>query len=120
MAGNWRDVDYNVPAGEAFVKAIRGKVMTCHQNKLQVMNLHLGFKANYAGYGRVGIEPNSITSEKIQVSGGFNPEGTCRKVEDAFHLGNGPVISRGNKHISRVESPGGRHIIKTTTFCVEI
>lgn len=56
MAGNWRDVDFNLPAGEAFVKAIREKVMTCHQNKLQVMNIHLGFEANYVGYGRVGID----------------------------------------------------------------
>lgn len=56
MAGNWRDVDFNLPAGEAFVKAIREKVMTCHQNKLQVMNIRLGFKANYVGYGRVGID----------------------------------------------------------------
>lgn len=66
------------------------------------------------------IEPNSITSEKIQVGGGFDPEGKCRKVEEAFHEGNGPVITRGNKHISRVQSPGGRHVIETTTFCVEI
>ena len=55
MPGNWRDVDFNVSAGVAFVKAIRDKVMTCHQNKLQVMNLHLGFKANYSGYSRAGI-----------------------------------------------------------------
>lgn len=56
MAGSWSDVDYNDLAGEAFIKAIRGKVMTCHQNKLQVMSRHLGFKADYVGFGRVGVD----------------------------------------------------------------
>lgn len=56
MQGNWRDIDYAVPAGTAFVKAIRNNVMTCHQNKFQVQNVHPGFKANYAGYGRVSID----------------------------------------------------------------
>lgn len=66
------------------------------------------------------VEPNSITSEQVKVSGGFDVDGKCRKVEEAFHEGNGPVITRGNKHISRVEAPGGRHIVETTTFCVEV
>ena len=66
------------------------------------------------------IEPNSITSEQVTVSGGFDVDGKCRKVEESFHEGNGPVLTRGNKHISRVETPGGRHIVETTTFCVEV
>ena len=55
MQGNWNDVDYALPAGKAFVKAIQEKVMTCFQNKLQVSNVYLGYKANYSGFSRAGI-----------------------------------------------------------------
>jgi len=56
MKGSWRDVDYTLPAGEAFVKAIRDEVMTCHQGKFQVNNVHIGYKANYSGYSRVSVD----------------------------------------------------------------
>lgn len=65
------------------------------------------------------IEPSSITSVQKEVRGGLSPDDRCRKLEEAFHAGNGPVMTRGNKHISRVEAPGGRHVIETTTFCAE-
>lgn len=65
-------------------------------------------------------EPPALTSFKHVFTEGFTPMGECRKMEAAFHDGNGPAIKRGNKIISRIETPGGRHTTETTTFCVEI
>lgn len=64
-------------------------------------------------------ESPTMTSQKHEFKAGYGNIESCRKVENGFHLGNGPIIKRGNKLISRVESPDGHRIIETTTFCVE-
>jgi hypothetical protein len=72
MSGNWNDIDFTLPAGEAFVKAIREKIMTCHENKFQVNNIHLGYKANYSGYSRASLEDVVAGNGIVTWCGGFS------------------------------------------------
>ncbi|ABY62847.1 hypothetical protein ST201phi2-1p013 [Pseudomonas phage 201phi2-1] len=71
MKGNWRDVDYTLPAGESLVKAIRDRVMTCHEHKFQVSTVYLGFEANYSGYRRVTAEEVTSGGGLVTWSSGF-------------------------------------------------
>lgn len=75
--------------------------------------------ASIAVISQVGSHAPSVTSMQREFTQGMSPVSDCRKVENAYHLGNGPIIKRGNKLISRVEGPDQRQITETTTFCVE-
>lgn len=64
--------------------------------------------------------PVAITEVKYEMTQGINEMGYCRRLESALHDGNGPIIKRGNKIISRITNPDGERITETTTFCVEL
>ncbi|ABY62848.1 hypothetical protein ST201phi2-1p014 [Pseudomonas phage 201phi2-1] len=68
----------------------------------------------------VPIAPATITVQKQVLTDPTNANGKCRKLEAAYHNGNGSSVKRGNKIVSQVTSPDGFYVTETTTFCVEI
>lgn len=65
-----------------------------------------------------GVSAPTVETSKIEFTQGIDLMSKCRKFEQSYHLGNGSIVSRGNKLVSTYPINGSKTVI-VETMCLE-
>ncbi|ARV76640.1 hypothetical protein PHABIO_9 [Pseudomonas phage Phabio] len=75
------------------------------------------FIATLIGTASNNVSPTTETL-RVDFTQGFDLMDKCRKFEQSYHVGNGSIVSRGNKLVSRYVVEGSK-IVTLETMCLE-